>query len=171
MSRASGQGSGTIDLSFQSNTIPSSVATLLPIRVNFGDGPDSRSVNLRFNTDDLSTGEHTFTVKGTKRNAASDSATNSSTTLEVTSPPNPAPTANAGSDFSVKEGTDAVMLQGSGSDSDGTITLYQWEKVVSGTEPTVTLRAANTPTTIFDAPDVTADTDLTFKLTVTDNDD
>ena len=42
VSRASGQGSGTIDLSFQSSTIPSSAATLLPTSVNFGGGgPDS----------------------------------------------------------------------------------------------------------------------------------
>ena len=115
VSRASGSGSGMIDLSFQSRTIPSSEATFQPTRVNFGaGGPDSRSVNLRINTDDFSIQEHTFTVKGTKSNAASDSATSSSTTLEVTEPPNQEPTANAGQDQTVNEG-DTVSLDGSGS--------------------------------------------------------
>ena len=157
MSRASGSGSGMIDLSFQSNTIPSSEATFLPTRVNFGaGGPDSRSVNLRINTDDLSIQEHTFTVKGTKSNAASDSATSSSTTLELTDPSNQEPTANAGQDQTVNEG-DTVTLDGSGStDSDGTIDSYSWTQTAG---PSVTLSGADSATPSFTAPDVGADGD------------
>ena len=77
------------------------------------------------------------------------------------------PTAIAGEDFSVNEGTPEVQLQGSGSDSDGIIGSYLWEQT-SG--PSVILNNAYTATVTFDAPQVSANTPLTFKLTVTDND-
>src|ERR671923_1934082 len=140
VSRSSGSGSGTVNLSFQSSTIPSSAVTFESTSVNFGNGgSNSKSVTLTIATNDLSIQEHTFTVKGTKSNAASDSATSGSTHLIVNKPPNQLPTADAGSDFSVNEGTTGVQLQGSGSDPDGTISSYKWEQVVSGSEPTVTL--------------------------------
>src|SRR5919109_373924 len=267
VSRSSGSGSGTVNLSFQSSTIPSSAVTFESTSVNFGNGgSNSKSTSLTISTNDLSIDTHTFTVKGTKSNAASDSATSSSTTLKVIKPPNQPPTANAGddqtvneadsvsldgsgssdpdgtiesyswtqtagtgvtlddassatpsftapnvdsagdtltfeltvddgnghtatdtvniavenanqpptanagADFSVNEGTTGVQLQGSGQDADGTISSYQWEQVVSGSEPTVTINDANSATATFDAPSVSANTELTFKLTVTDND-
>jgi hypothetical protein len=77
------------------------------------------------------------------------------------------PIANAGADFSVDEGTRGVQLKGSGTDNDGTITSYLWEQTAG---PTVTLSNALTATATFDAPSVTANTPLTFNLTVTDND-
>lgn len=80
-------------------------------------------------------------------------------------PSNTPPTANAGADQSVTEGT-SVTLAGSGADSDGTISSYAWTQV-SG--PSVTLSNANTASASFTAPDVSADTTLEFKLTVTDN--
>src|SRR5919109_585726 len=171
VSRASGQASGDVNLSFQSSTISSSAATFSNTKVSFGNGgSNSKSVTLTIATNDLSIQEHTFTVKGTKSNAASDSATSGSTKLIVNKPPNQPPTADAGSDFSVNEGTTGVQLQGSGSDPDGTISSYKWEQVVSGSEPTVTLTDENTATAKFDAPSVSTNTELTFKLTVTDND-
>src|ERR671923_316185 len=267
VSRSSGSGSGTINLSFQSSTIPSSAVTFGSTSVTFGNGgSNSKSTSLTISTNDLSIDTYTFTVKGTKSNAASDSATSSSTTLKVIKPPNQPPTANAGddqtvneadsvsldgsgssdpdgtiesyswtqtagtgvalddassatpsftapnvdsagdtltfeltvddgnghtatdtvniavenanqpptanagADFSVNEGTTGVQLQGSGQDADGTISSYQWEQVVSGSEPTVTINDANSATATFDAPSVSANTELTFKLTVTDND-
>ena len=169
VSRASGSGSGTIDLSFQSETISSSDATFSSSRVNFGKGgSNTRSVTLEISTDDLSIQEHTFTVKGTRTGAASDSATSSSTTLIVTEPPNQAPTADAGADQTVDEG-DNVDLDGSAStDQDGTIESYSWTQT-AGTA--ATLSGADSATPSFTAPDVSADGDtLTFELTVTDND-
>src|SRR5919108_748411 len=264
VSRSSGSGSGTVNLSFQSSTIPSSAVTFESTSVNFGNGgSNSKSTSLTISTNDLSIDTHTFTVKGTKSNAASDSATSSSTTLKVIKPPNQPPTANAGddqtvneadsvsldgsgssdpdgtiesyswtqtagtgvalddassatpsftapnvdsagdtltfeltvddgnghtatdtvniavenanqpptanagADFSVNEGTTGVQLQGSGQDADGTISSYQWEQTDG---PSVILNNADTATATFDAPSVSANTWLTFKLTVTDND-
>nr|WP_298727432.1 glycosyl hydrolase family 18 protein [uncultured Steroidobacter sp.] len=78
---------------------------------------------------------------------------------------NQAPTANAGPDRSVSPGA-AVSLQGSGTDSDGSIASYRWTQT-SG--PTVTLNGATSATATFNAPQVSTSTSLTFRLTVTDN--
>ncbi len=78
---------------------------------------------------------------------------------------NQLPTANAGADRTIAEGA-AASLQGSGADTDGTITAYLWTQT-SG--PSVTLNGANTAAASFTAPQVTASTALTFRLTVTDN--
>ncbi len=76
------------------------------------------------------------------------------------------PIANAGSAQSVNENI-AVTLDGSGSkDSDGTITAYAWKQTAGSS---VTLSGATTAKPTFTAPTVTADTPLTFELTVTDN--
>lgn len=80
---------------------------------------------------------------------------------------NQLPTANAGIDQSANEGTTGVTLDGSlSSDTDGTITTYVWVQTVG---PTVTLTGANTVNATFTAPQVGADTILTFELTVTDD--
>ena len=79
---------------------------------------------------------------------------------------NVAPVANAGAAQSVNENT-KVTLDGSASkDSDGTIAQYAWKQT---TGPTVTLTGATTAKPTFTAPNITADTALTFELTVTDN--
>ena len=80
-----------------------------------------------------------------------------------------APTADAGPDQEVNEGN-PVTLDGAGStDSDGTITTYQWEQLPGGTP--VQLSGASTDTATFTAPDVgPAGETLIFKLTVTDDD-
>ncbi len=78
---------------------------------------------------------------------------------------NQSPTANAGADRTVAEGTN-VSLNGSGTDADGSVAAYQWAQTAG---PSVTLSGATTANASFTAPQVTADTALTFRLTVTDN--
>ncbi|MFL6486078.1 MAG: PKD domain-containing protein, partial [Nitrososphaera sp.] len=169
VSRASGSGSGDVNLSFQSSTISSSAASFSNAKATFGNGgSNSKSVTLTIATNNLSIQEHTFTVKGTKVGASSDSATSSSAKLTVVKPPNQKPTANAGSDQTVNEG-DTVHLDGSAStDPDGTIASYSWTQT-AGTAATLT--GADSATPSFTAPDVGANGDtLTFELKVTDND-
>jgi len=80
---------------------------------------------------------------------------------------NQLPTADAGLNQSVTEG-DAVSLDGTASsDSDGIIAAYSWTQIAG---PTITLGGVATATPGFTAPDVTADTVLSFQLTITDND-
>ncbi|MFH1076400.1 MAG: PKD domain-containing protein, partial [Pseudomonadota bacterium] len=76
------------------------------------------------------------------------------------------PVASAGEDQTVNEGT-SVTLHGSGTDPDGfSIASYKWTQI-SGTPVTLSSSAVAVPT--FTAPDVVADTTLTFQLKVTDN--
>lgn len=82
-------------------------------------------------------------------------------------PPNEAPVADAGDDQTVDEGTQVTLDGSASSDSDGTIVSYVW---IQTDGPTVALSepAAAMPT--FIAPDVDADSVLTFELMVTDDD-
>ena len=78
---------------------------------------------------------------------------------------NEPPTANAGPDQRVGEGT-LVTLAGSGTDSDGTIIAYDWFQI--GGTP-VELFDWDTPNPSFTAPEIDADEELVFELAVFDN--
>src|SRR5258706_13277718 len=76
---------------------------------------------------------------------------------------NVAPVANAGGSKSITLPVNSVVLNGSGTDSDGTIAGYSWTKV-SGGAATLT----NATTASLTASGLVAGTYI-FRLTVTDN--
>src|SRR5258706_129366 len=76
---------------------------------------------------------------------------------------NVAPVANAGGNKSITLPVNSVVLNGSGTDSDGTIAGYSWTKVSGGA---ATLTNANTAS--LTASGLVAGTYI-FRLTVTDN--
>lgn len=76
------------------------------------------------------------------------------------------PTANAGLDQTVKEQT-RVTLSGSGTDTDGSISTYNW---VQTSGEIVSLTNASSSTSTFESPDILGGETLIFTLTVTDND-
>lgn len=78
---------------------------------------------------------------------------------------NTAPVANAGSNRSVNEGN-LVILNGSGTDSDGTIASYVWNQVGG---PSVGLSSTTSASVSFTAPAVSVATTLSFRLMVADN--
>ncbi len=86
-------------------------------------------------------------------------------TIEVLDAANSTPTADAGSDKNIQLPLNTVNLTGSGSDPDGTIATYLWEKL-SGGSATITnankatATVSNLSTGIYE-----------FKLTVNDDDD
>lgn len=87
-------------------------------------------------------------------------------TAVVGIPANLPPLAAAGADATVDEGA-GVLLSGAGSsDPENGVLAYAWEQT-GGT--IVTLSNANTATPSFTAPQVALDEDLTFELTVTDD--
>ncbi len=93
-------------------------------------------------------------------------------------PPNNPPTANAGSDQSVRDpegdGIQSVTLNGSGSsDSDGTITSYVWKEgvvtVATGVNPSLNLSAGVHTIVLTVTDDDTAVANDTVVVTVTSN--
>ncbi|MGM0581491.1 MAG: PKD domain-containing protein [Bacteroidota bacterium] len=84
--------------------------------------------------------------------------------LEVLDQENLSPVANAGSDITIQLPTNSTNLSGSGSDGDGNIVAYLWEKT-SG--PSVSLSNANNSTAT--ANNLVAGL-YVFRLTVTDDD-
>ncbi|MGA1825953.1 MAG: PKD domain-containing protein [bacterium] len=108
---------------------------------------------------------YTFTLTVTDQRGLTSSADCTVNISNVNAPP----TADAGEDFPVEEGSQDVKLDGSNStDSDGSIATYQWE-VVKGS---ITLSNADKAVATFDAPDDVGKNglSLTFRLTVLDND-
>lgn len=107
----------------------------------------------------------TFQVTVTDDRGATASDTVEVKVTDEVPPANQAPTASAGSDRTVDEGT-LVVLAGSGSDPDGSITAWSWKQTGG---PAVTLADAAMAKATFTAPAVNADAALTFELTVTDD--
>jgi len=109
----------------------------------------------------LVAGTYVFTLTVTD-NLGSTGSDNVTVTVNPAAT-NQAPVANAGPDKSINLPTSSTTLPGSGTDADGTVTTYLWEKV-SG--PTATL--ANMNTNILSVSGLTAGV-YVFRLTVTDN--
>ncbi len=78
---------------------------------------------------------------------------------------NQAPSVDAGNTQTV-ESKASVTLTATATDTDGTIATYQWTQL-SGSM--VTLTNNNSATASFTAPSVTSNTNLVFKIVVTDN--
>jgi gliding motility-associated-like protein len=109
----------------------------------------------------LVAGTYVFSLTVTDNQAAT--ATDNVTVTVNPAAVNQLPTANAGADLTINLPTSSANLSGSGSDPDGSIAAYLWEKV-SG--PTVTMTNSTTSTLSVSA--LVAGV-YSFRLTVTDN--
>ncbi len=122
---------------------------------------DSNTVTYTPKKNYIGADSFTFTIKDSQ-NATSDASTVSITVKGVNTPP----IANAGADITSNKNT-LTTLDGSGSlDRDGNIMSYAWVQTVGST---VALTNATTVKPTFTTPNVTANTTLTFELTVKDN--
>ncbi|WP_305849545.1 myxosortase-dependent M36 family metallopeptidase [Pyxidicoccus parkwayensis] len=129
-------------------------------------GPNVTLTGANSATATFPTGEVTADTELTFRVTVSDGHASATHDVVVTvRQVNRAPVANAGEAASVK-GKAAVTLDGSASaDADGQTVTYQWTQVGG---PWVSLNGANTAKPTFTAPDVKANTELTFRLVVSD---
>ncbi|MBL4770368.1 MAG: hypothetical protein JKY61_04355 [Planctomycetes bacterium] len=95
----------------------------------------------------------------------SDGVNTSVDTVTVTvNADNDAPSSNAGANQSVDESS-SVQLSGSGVDPEGSGLTYNW---VQTSGPAVVLDDANASQPTFSAPDLVANSDITFELQVSD---
>ena len=107
-----------------------------------------------------------FKLTVTDDKNARDIATNQ-VTVKYTPPPNQQPVANAGQDQTVDAGTGVTLDGSASSDPEGGPLTYSWMQTGG---PAVTINGADTANPSFTTPtDITVDTALTFKLTVTDD--
>ncbi len=83
----------------------------------------------------------------------------------VVLPVNEDPVVDAGEAFDANERTD-VVITGDASDDDGFIVSWDWQQTAG---PDVTIANIGAPATSFRAPDVDEPTELTFSLTVADD--
>lgn len=82
-------------------------------------------------------------------------------------PQNRAPTANAGADQAVTEGTSVTLDASASTDTDGTIASYAWTQTDGAA---VTLSGGDTSMASFDTPLTDTQYELEFEVTVTDDD-
>ncbi|ESP86882.1 PKD domain-containing protein [Candidatus Halobonum tyrrellensis] len=118
--------------------------------------------------EDADSGEYDITATGLVTKNGQEMETVETTTLTVERPEtNAPPSADAGDDLTAAEG-ETVTLDASGStDPDGDDLSYDWSVVDdAGTGVTLSDGAAAAPT--FTAPDVSAETTLTFEVSVSD---
>ena len=107
-------------------------------------------------------------VISTSNGASSFPATWSQFSVEYVTPPeNQPPTADAGSDQTVDEGTQVTLDASASDDPDGDQLGYTWTQTAG---PDAGLSQSDGETTTFTAPDVDGDTTLTFEVSVSDGD-
>lgn len=126
---------------------------------------NANTSNANFSAPNVTTNTNfTFELSVTDNAGASHKA---NTTVTV-KPLNQAPIANAGSNQTIVTPKTGVILNGAASrDPDGSLVKYVWKQTAGS--PKVTLSNANKANAIFNAPQVIANSMLTFQLTVTDN--
>jgi hypothetical protein len=109
-------------------------------------------------------GVYTFELKVTDNTGATANDTVQVTVNAAAPPPNQLPTANAGADINITLPLDSAMLNGSGTDPDGTIASYQWTKISGPSQYTV-VTPAQASTTV----DNLGEGVYKFELKVTDS--
>ena len=126
---------------------------------------DADKANAQFaiaNTTEVLTLTFDLIVKDNEGASHKDSVT------VTVNPINATPVANVGGDLKVDELTSVSLNGRASTDSDGSIVKYQWAQT-AGTP--VTLLDADKSIARFTAPETTEVLTLTFRLTVTDNED
>lgn len=121
----------------------------------------SSSTSASTTASGLVQGNYTFRLKVTDNKGAS--ATDD-VVVTVNAAANVAPTANAGTDKTITLPTNSVSLTGTGTDTDGTISNYNWSQI-SGPS-TASISAASNASTMMGS---LVQGSYTFRLKVTDN--
>jgi len=136
---------------------------------NKGGHSEPANVDIQINTaSQLSETKNTDTGAAKSEELSNQTGTEQNAQANSVQEPNQPPKADAGDDQYVKVSTQVKLDGGKSSDDDGKIVLYKWEQTDG---PQVNIKKADVQTATFDVPDSAADSKLTFKLTVVDDND
>jgi hypothetical protein len=137
-----------------------SIASYLWTKVSGGAASLTNATTANLTASGLTAGTYVFRLTVTDNQGAQGS---DDATVIVNPAGNAAPVANAGGNKSITLPTNSVVLNGSGTDSDGSIASYLWTKVSGGAATLTNANTANlTASGLVVGPYV-------FRLTVTDN--
>jgi Concanavalin A-like lectin/glucanases superfamily/Bacterial Ig domain/PKD domain len=102
----------------------------------------------------------------TENTTQAEENTNTNTNAQALEQPNQPPKADAGDDQKAEVNTEVKLDAGDSSDQDGEIVSYKWEQTDG---PEVDLKDSDKQVAVFDVPESAADSNLVFKLTVSDD--
>jgi hypothetical protein len=112
--------------------------------------------------------ENTQNTTQSEENANANTSTNTNTNTQALAQPNQPPIADAGDDQKAEVNTEVKLDAVDSSDQDGEIVSYKWEQTDG---PKVDLKDSDKQVAVFDVPESAADSNLVFKLIVTDDKD
>jgi hypothetical protein len=110
--------------------------------------------------------EENNAVENTENTTQAEENTNTNTNTQVLVQPNQAPKADAGNNQKTEVNTEVKLDAADSSDQDGEIVSYKWEQTDG---PEVDLKDSDKRVAVFEVPESAADSNLVFKLTVTDD--
>ncbi len=161
-----------ITITFPTNSTPisatasdtdGSIADILWIKISGGSASLTNETTLNLQLADLVVGTYEFEIRVTDNLGAF--STDRVLVIVQPTPPNSPPIANAGENVSIElPFSGEIIIQGSGSDADGTVENYQWSQV-SG--PSITLQGTSTPN--LSISNFNTEGPHVFRLVVTDN--
>ena len=106
------------------------------------------------------------TTENTSQAEDNANASTNTNTQALEQQPNQPPKADAGKDQKAEVNTEVKLDAAGSSDQDGEIVSYKWEQTDG---PEVDLKDSDKQVAVFDVPESAADSNLVFKLTVTDD--
>jgi hypothetical protein len=120
---------------------------------------------LETSIENLQAGIYEFLITVTDNRGASSSSLIQITVLDETPQPNQAPVAHAGADLTIGLPTNFTSLEGTATDTDGTVISYQWRRI-SGSQSAIISNANTATCTVSNL----TQGNYKFELKVTDND-
>ncbi len=110
--------------------------------------------------------ENTENITQVEENTNANANANENTNAQALEQPNQPPKADAGDDQKAEVNTEVKLDAADSSDQDGEIVSYKWEQTDG---PEVDLKDSDKQVAVFDVPESAADSNLVFKLTVSDD--
>jgi hypothetical protein len=137
-------------------------------------GSESNAADVNVNVNEVTSppqnqqNEENNVVENNNATTRAEENANANANAQALEQPNQPPKADAGDDQKAEVNTEVKLDAADSSDQDGEIVSYKWEQTDG---PEVELKDSDKQVAVFDVPESAADSNLVFKLTVTDDKD